>query len=283
MALICRLPPLRLAGGRAAARGRSPTRWPRCCASTAGKIETGVRGALAGRARRPPTPSSSTSPPAPSPRSPATACPAGSRAPTAATGTGPAPSRSTSRSRAACPGRNEACRRAGHRPRRRLASRRSSPPSATSTAAACRSGRSSSSASSTSPTPSAPPATSTRSGPTRTCPAATTATPSEAVLDQIERFAPGLRERIVASAVRSPGRARGRQRQLRRRRHHHRRQHARCRSLIRPRLALDPYSTGIPGVFICSAATPPGAGAHGMGGYNAAQSALGWLRGRRNR
>jgi phytoene dehydrogenase-like protein len=44
--------------------------------------------------------------------------------------------------------------------------------------------------------------------------------------------------------------------------------------LIRPRLALDPYSTGIPGVFICSAATPPGAGAHGMNGFNAAKSAL---------
>lgn len=35
-----------------------------------------------------------------------------------------------------------------------------------------------------------------------------------------------------------------------------------------------PYSTGIPGVYICSAATPPGAGAHGMCGYNAALSAL---------
>ena len=44
--------------------------------------------------------------------------------------------------------------------------------------------------------------------------------------------------------------------------------------LIRPRLALDPYATGIPGVFICSAATPPGAGVHGMNGYNAARSAL---------
>ena len=44
--------------------------------------------------------------------------------------------------------------------------------------------------------------------------------------------------------------------------------------LIRPRLALDPYSTGIDGVYICSAATPPGAGAHGMNGYNAARSAL---------
>ena len=44
--------------------------------------------------------------------------------------------------------------------------------------------------------------------------------------------------------------------------------------MFRPRLALDPYATGIPGVFICSAATPPGAGAHGMNGYNAAQSVL---------
>ena len=44
--------------------------------------------------------------------------------------------------------------------------------------------------------------------------------------------------------------------------------------LIRPRLALDPYSTGIDGTYICSAATPPGAGAHGMNGYNAARSAL---------
>jgi phytoene dehydrogenase-like protein len=43
---------------------------------------------------------------------------------------------------------------------------------------------------------------------------------------------------------------------------------------MRPRLAIDPYTTGIPGVFICSAATPPGAGAHGMNGYNAAQSVL---------
>jgi phytoene dehydrogenase-like protein len=44
--------------------------------------------------------------------------------------------------------------------------------------------------------------------------------------------------------------------------------------LIRPRLALDPYSTGIDGIYICSAATPPGAGAHGMNGYNAARSVL---------
>lgn len=99
----------------------------------------------------------------------------------------------------------------------------------------------------------------------------------EALLDQIERFAPGLRERIVARAVRSTAEIAAR--------------NANyvggdiitgantpVQVVIRPRLALDPYSTGIPGVFICSAATPPGAGVHGMNGYNAAQSAIRRLR-----
>jgi phytoene dehydrogenase-like protein len=44
--------------------------------------------------------------------------------------------------------------------------------------------------------------------------------------------------------------------------------------VFRPRAALDPYALGVPGVYICSAATPPGAGAHGMCGYNAALAAL---------
>ena len=44
--------------------------------------------------------------------------------------------------------------------------------------------------------------------------------------------------------------------------------------VFRPRAALDPYYLGAPGVYLCSAATPPGAGAHGMCGYNAAVSAL---------
>jgi phytoene dehydrogenase-like protein len=48
--------------------------------------------------------------------------------------------------------------------------------------------------------------------------------------------------------------------------------------LARPRLAIDPYATGIPGVFLCSAATPPGAGVHGMCGHHAARSALKVLR-----
>jgi phytoene dehydrogenase-like protein len=42
---------------------------------------------------------------------------------------------------------------------------------------------------------------------------------------------------------------------------------------IRPRFALDPYKAA-PGLWICSAATPPGAGVHGMNGYNAAMSVL---------
>jgi phytoene dehydrogenase-like protein len=41
--------------------------------------------------------------------------------------------------------------------------------------------------------------------------------------------------------------------------------------VFRPRVAIDPYGTGIPGVYICSAATPPGAGAHRVCGYNAAR------------
>ena len=48
--------------------------------------------------------------------------------------------------------------------------------------------------------------------------------------------------------------------------------------VFRPRVALNPYSPGVPGVYLCSAATPPGAGAHGMCGYNAAHSALARLR-----
>ncbi len=44
--------------------------------------------------------------------------------------------------------------------------------------------------------------------------------------------------------------------------------------VARPLLARDPYRTPIQGVYLCSAATPPGAGVHGMAGYRAARSAL---------
>jgi phytoene dehydrogenase-like protein len=99
----------------------------------------------------------------------------------------------------------------------------------------------------------------------------------EAILDQVERFAPGLRERILA--VHSRGTAElsehnpnyvggdimtGANTPL--------------QMVARPRLAADPYATGIPGVYVCSAATPPGPGAHGMCGYGAALAALRRLR-----
>jgi phytoene dehydrogenase-like protein len=96
---------------------------------------------------------------------------------------------------------------------------------------------------------------------------------SGAILAQLERFAPGLRERIVGQFVRTPAQfaeynpnfvggdiSCGRNDPV--------------QVLRRPRLALDPYATGIDGVYLCSAATPPGAGVHGMCGANAAASAL---------
>ncbi len=90
---------------------------------------------------------------------------------------------------------------------------------------------------------------------------------------QIERFAPGFRDRVLAKHVTTVSQLQAHNvnyvggdiatgstdlRQL----------------IFRPRAALDPYSTGISGVFLCSAATPPASGAHGMCGYNAARSAL---------
>ena len=96
---------------------------------------------------------------------------------------------------------------------------------------------------------------------------------SEAILGQIERFAPGFRGRIVATHMRGPAELAA--------------YNANyvggdiitgantpVQLLFRPRVALDPYSAGTPGLYICSAATPPGAGAHGIGGYNAARSVL---------
>lgn len=96
---------------------------------------------------------------------------------------------------------------------------------------------------------------------------------TDLVLDHVERFAPGFRSRIRHVTVTGPadleamnpnltggdiagGAADGAQ------------------LLFRPRLAPNPYSLGVPGVFLCSASTPPGAGVHGMSGHLAARSAL---------
>jgi phytoene dehydrogenase-like protein len=100
---------------------------------------------------------------------------------------------------------------------------------------------------------------------------------TETVIKQIERFAPGFRERIVAQVSKGPAEfeayntnfiggdiigGANSPKQI----------------VSRPRLGLNPYATGIPGVFMCSASTPPGAGVHGMNGSNAAQTALRALR-----
>ncbi|OBI82353.1 NAD(P)/FAD-dependent oxidoreductase [Mycobacterium sp. 1245805.9] len=96
---------------------------------------------------------------------------------------------------------------------------------------------------------------------------------TEAIVAQIERFAPGFRERIVGQAVRSTtematfnanydgGDIMTGAKDIR-------------QLTFGPRITLSPYTIGVPGMYICSAATPPGPGAHGMCGANAAQLAL---------
>ncbi|MEU7568647.1 NAD(P)/FAD-dependent oxidoreductase [Streptomyces fradiae] len=100
---------------------------------------------------------------------------------------------------------------------------------------------------------------------------------TEAIEHQIERFAPGFRDLVIARATAGPremaarnanyvggdiacGAARGLQ------------------LVLRPRLTLRPYHTPHPAVFLCSSATPPGPGVHGMSGHNAAKAVWRHLR-----
>ena len=90
---------------------------------------------------------------------------------------------------------------------------------------------------------------------------------------QIERFAPGFRDLILAKHVMTPaalqeynanyigGDINGGVQDFR-------------QTFARPLLRWNPYSTPVKGLYLCSASTPPGGGVHGMCGYHAARSAL---------
>lgn len=100
---------------------------------------------------------------------------------------------------------------------------------------------------------------------------------TEAIISQIERFAPGFRDRIIGTAVRSTtgfaeynanyvgGNILTGAKDI-------------PQLVFGPRLTVNPYDVGVPGHFLCSAATPPGPGAHGMCGAHAAARALRHLR-----
>jgi phytoene dehydrogenase-like protein len=99
---------------------------------------------------------------------------------------------------------------------------------------------------------------------------------TEAVVAQIERFAPGFRDTIVATHSMDAkafedynpnyvgGDIAGGANNLR-------------QLVFRPVAQSDAYAAGIPGMYLCSSATPPGAGVHGMCGYRAAVRAAAYL------
>ncbi|MBI2774268.1 MAG: NAD(P)/FAD-dependent oxidoreductase [Chloroflexi bacterium] len=90
---------------------------------------------------------------------------------------------------------------------------------------------------------------------------------------QVERFAPGFGSRILARHVMDTSWVEG----------HNETlvggdisagSHGGIQLFARPTLSRDPYATPDPALYICSAATPPGGGVHGMCGFHAARSAL---------
>ena len=93
---------------------------------------------------------------------------------------------------------------------------------------------------------------------------------------QIERFAPGFKDSILAKSAMDctdlertdanlvGGDITGGAMDLR-------------GLLARPALRISPYSTPAKGLYLCSSSTPPGAGVHGMCGYFAARAALRYL------
>lgn len=96
---------------------------------------------------------------------------------------------------------------------------------------------------------------------------------SPRIESQIERFAPGFRDCILARHTSGPA-------QLERSNANLVRGDinggaANLKQLLaRPVLGATPYRTPIPGFYLCSSSTPPGGGVHGMCGYHAARTAL---------
>lgn len=96
---------------------------------------------------------------------------------------------------------------------------------------------------------------------------------TERIEAQVERFAPGFRDLILARSVLAPsdlerldenlvgGDVNGGAGVL-------------GQIFFRPTSAFDPYRTPVRGLYLCSASTPPGGAVHGMCGYHAARAAL---------
>ena len=94
-----------------------------------------------------------------------------------------------------------------------------------------------------------------------------------AIETQIERFAPGFSDLVLARAIHGPaalqelnpnfigGDINGGAATL-------------WQTVARPVPRLSPYTTPNPRLFLCSSSTPPGGGVHGMCGYHAARAAL---------
>ncbi len=94
-----------------------------------------------------------------------------------------------------------------------------------------------------------------------------------AIEAHVEAFAPGFRDLVIARSTMDPaglaaynpnyvgGDINGGLQDLR-------------QLFFRPVVALDPYATPAPDIFLCSSSTPPGGGVHGMCGYWAARSVL---------
>ncbi len=104
-------------------------------------------------------------------------------------------------------------------------------------------------------------------------PAGSALDPTEVVTRQIERFAPGFRDVVLASSSMSAVQVQA-----------HNANYiggdiasgapSLGQLLRRPVLSPDPWRTPIPGVYLASSSTPPGPGVHGLAGWHAALSAL---------